>query len=158
MTAKNELRAEIEIDADPGTVWDVLTDFEAYPGWNPFITSIDGAQRLGARLHARLQPPGRGFTMKPTVTVNEPGTAFGWLGRLSGMPRLFDGAHRFDLEPIDDGSRTLFVQSERFRGVLLPFVRRAILPVTLQGFQAMNRALADRAAAAKAAAAKAAAA
>ena len=154
MTAKNELRAEIEIDADPGTVWDVLTDFEAYPGWNPFITSIDGDQALGGRLHVRLQPPGaRGFTMKPTVTVNEPGTAFGWLGRLGGVPRLFDGAHRFELEPIDGGSRTRFVQSERFRGVLLPFVRRAILPATLQGFQAMNRALADRAAAAKAAAA-----
>ena len=91
--------------------------------------------------------------MKPTVTVNEPGTAFGWLGRLGGVPRLFDGAHRFELEPIDGGSRTRFVQSERFRGVLLPFVRRAILPATLQGFQAMNRALADRAAAAKAAAA-----
>ena len=154
MTAKNELRAEIEIDAEPGTVWGVLTDFGAYPEWNPFITSIDGDQAPGSKLRARLQPPGvRRFTMKPTVTVNEPGTAFGWLGRLGGVPRLFDGAHRFELEPIDGGSRTRFVQSERFRGVLLPFLRRAILPATQRGFEAMNRALADRAAAAKAAAA-----
>ena len=153
MTAKNELRAEIEVDAEPGTVWEVLTDFGAYPEWNPFIRSIDGDQTRGGRLRARLQPPGaRGFTMKPTVTVNEPGSVFGWLGRLGGVPRLFDGAHRFELEAIDGGSRTRFVQSERFRGVLLPFVRRAILPATLQGFQAMNRALADRAAAAEAAA------
>ncbi len=42
------------------------------------------------------------------------------------------------------------MQSERFRGILLPFVRRAVLPATLQGFEAMNRALADRAAATKA--------
>jgi hypothetical protein len=154
MTAKNELRAEVEIDADPGTVWEVFTDFGAYPSWNPFIRSIDGDQTLGGRLQARLQPPGaRGITMKPTVTVNEPGRAFGWLGRLGGVPHLVDGAHRFELEPIDGGSRTRFVQSERFRGVLLPLVRRAILPATLRGFEAMNRALADRAAAAKAAAA-----
>lgn len=154
MTAKDELRAEIEIDAEPGTVWDVLTDFGAYPEWNPFIKAIDGDQRPGGRLRARLQPPGaRGFTMKPTVTVNEPGRAFGWLGRLGGVPRLFDGAHRFELEPIDGGSRTRFVQSEGFRGVLLPFVRRAILPATQRGFEAMNRALADRAVQAKAASA-----
>jgi hypothetical protein len=27
MTARNELRAEVEIDADAATVWDVLMDF-----------------------------------------------------------------------------------------------------------------------------------
>ena len=66
------------------------------------------------------------------MTVNEPGTAFGWLGKLGGVPHLFDGAHRFELEPIDGGSRTRFVQSERFRGILLPLVRRSILPATLE--------------------------
>ena len=84
------------------------------------------------------------------MTVNEPGTAFGWLGKLGGVPHLFDGAHRFELQPIDGGSRTRFVQSERFRGILLPLVRRSVLPATLAGFEAMNRALAERAVAAKA--------
>ena len=83
--------------------------------------------------------------MTPTVTVNEPGHAFGWLGKLGGVPHLFDGAHRFELEPIDGGARTRFVQSERFRGILLPLVRRSILPATLKGFEAMNLALAERA-------------
>jgi hypothetical protein len=146
MKAKNELRASIDIDADPATVWDVLTDFGAYPEWNPFIKPIEGGQSLGSALRVRLQPDaGRGFTMKPVVTVNEPGKAFGWLGRLGGVPHLFDGAHRFELEPIDGGRRTRFVQSERFQGILLPLVRRSILPPTLRGFEAMNRALADRA-------------
>jgi hypothetical protein len=70
------------------------------------------------------------------------------------VPHLFDGAHRFQLEPIDAGRRTRFVQSERFQGILLPFVRRSVLPPTLRGFEAMNLALADRVAAMKAAAAK----
>ncbi len=151
MGTKNELRAEIEIDADPGTVWTWLTTFEAYPDWNPFIPSIDGSPVSGSRLRVRLQPPrGSGITMHPVVTVSEPGRAFGWLGRLGGVPRLFDGAHRFDLEPIDEGRRTRLVQSERFRGILVPFVRRSILPATLEGFEAMNRALAERAVATKA--------
>ena len=91
--------------------------------------------------------------MKPSVTVNEPDAAFGWLGRLGGIPRLFDGAHRFEVQPIDGGTRTRFVQSERFRGILLPLVRRSILPGTLAGFEAMNRALAERAVAAEVSAA-----
>ncbi|MGZ5299516.1 MAG: SRPBCC family protein [Actinomycetota bacterium] len=154
MTTKNESRAEIEIDADPDTVWSVLTDFGAYPDWNPFITSIDGDQTMGGTLHVRLQPPeGRGITMDPAVTVNEPGRVFAWLGKLGGVPHLFDGAHRFELEPVDSGRRTRFVQSEQFQGFLLPFVRRSVLPATLRGFEAMNRVLADRAVAMKAAAA-----
>ena len=153
MTARNELRAEIEIDADPGTVWDVLTDFGGYPEWNPFIGSIDGHQEVGARLRLRIQPPGsRGMTLRPQVTVVEPGRAFGWVGTL-GLPHIFDGAHLFELAPIDGGRRTRFAQSEGFRGILLPFVRRSVLPPTLRGFEAMNRALAERAVAVKASAA-----
>jgi hypothetical protein len=144
MKAKNELRAEVEIDADPGTVWSVLMDFGAYPEWNPFIDPIAGDHAVGARLRLRIQPPdSRGTRLTPRVTVFEPGRVFGWLGSL-GVPRIFDGAHRFELEPLDGGRRTRFVQSERFRGILLPFVRRSVLPATLRGFQAMNRALADR--------------
>ena len=154
MTHRNELRAEIEIDAEPARVWTVLMDFETYPDWNPFITSIQGERTVGARLRARLQPAGgRGITMNPSVTVNEPGSTFGWLGKLGGVPHLFDGAHRFELQPIDGGARARFVQSERFRGILLPLVRRSILPATLRGFEAMNQALSERVVAIEASAA-----
>ena len=105
MTARHDLRAEIEIEADPATVWRVLMDFAAYPEWNPFIHPIEGEQELGAHLRVRIQPPGsRGMKLKPRVTVVEPGRAFGWLGTL-GVPHIFDGAHRFELEPIDGGLR-----------------------------------------------------
>lgn len=155
MTAKNELRAEVEIEAGPERVWAVLMDFAAYPDWNPFIHPIEGSQQVGAKLKLRIQlPDSRGMSLTPRVTVVEPGRAFGWLGSL-GVPHIFDGAHRFELEPIDGGRRTRFVQSERFGGVLLPFVRRSVLPSTLRGFEAMNRALADRVAAQKTSADKA---
>ncbi len=67
---------------------------------------------------------------------------FAWLGRF-GIPGVFDGAHRFELEPLGEG-RTRFVQSEHFRGLLVPLLRRSLRTHTLAGFEAMNRALADR--------------
>jgi hypothetical protein len=119
-------------------------DFASYPRWNPFLTSIEGGSAVGDRLAVRLQPPGaRGITMHPAVTEHVAGRAFAWLGVL-GVPHLFDGAHRFELEPLEGGRRTRFIQSERFRGVLLPVMRRTILPATRRGFEAMNRALAER--------------
>jgi uncharacterized protein YndB with AHSA1/START domain len=52
-----ELRREIEIDARPEEVWHVLMDFRSYPEWNPFIVSIEGEARPGARLKVRIAPP-----------------------------------------------------------------------------------------------------
>jgi hypothetical protein len=147
MAFTEELRAEREIGARPERVWEVLMGFESFGEWNPFIVSIEGDRSVGSRLRVRLRPPGgRTTTFRPTVTANEPARAFGWLGRV-GVRGVFDGAHRFELEALP-GDRTRFVQSERFRGVLVPLLRRSLRAGTLAGFEAMNRALEERAEAA----------
>ncbi|NNL12808.1 MAG: SRPBCC domain-containing protein, partial [Acidimicrobiia bacterium] len=118
-------------------------DFEAYPGWNPFITSIEGDQRVGGRLKARLSPPGgKGMTFKPTVQVFEEGTELTWLGRLV-MPGIFDGRHTLRVEPREGGSR--FIQRERFTGILAGLMMRFIGEDTEKGFHLMNGALKERA-------------
>ena len=135
------IQTEITIDATPETVWGLLTDFAAYPEWNPFITRIEGEPGLGSRLEADLQPEGRKkSTFKPTVTVVEPGRHFEWLG---GMKGLFSGAHRFQLEPVGKGTR--FQHGERFTGLLSGLVMRMIGTQTEAGFVAMNEALKTRA-------------
>jgi hypothetical protein len=137
------LRAEIPIDAPAETVWAVLTDFAAYPEWNPFIRSIEGSAEPGARLTFRIAPPGgREMTLRPTVLAAREPHELRWLGRL-GLPRIFDGEHRFDITEDDDG-RVQVVQSEQFRGVLVPFVP-SVLRRTLEGFEQMNAALKVRA-------------
>ncbi len=139
-----ELRAEVEIEASPERVWEVLADFSAYPEWNPFVRSAEGELAPGARLKVRLQPPGSiGMTFRPTVLSVEPGREFRWLGHLM-VPGLLDGEHYFRVEPMDDG-RTRLVRSELFRGLLVPVVLRMVGRGTLNGFQRMNRALKERA-------------
>jgi uncharacterized protein YndB with AHSA1/START domain len=53
----NQLHTEIEIDAPAERVWGVLTDFAAYPQWNPFIRTISGKPSTDERLEVRLEPP-----------------------------------------------------------------------------------------------------
>ena len=67
------------------------------------------------------------------------GQTFEWLGRL-GLPRVFDGRHRFDLRAMPDGG-TRVVHSEEFNGVLVRFMRKSLDTQTKQGFEVMNTAL-----------------
>jgi hypothetical protein len=139
------LETSVHIDRSAAEVWRVLTDFDRYPEWNPFITSIAGPLQSGARLSVSLRPPGgRTIRMKPTVRVVEPGRRLTWLGHL-GVPGIFDGEHELVVEPGgpagDQGS--VFTQQETFRGALVPFVGR-LLERTRTGFEAMNTALKKR--------------
>jgi len=139
-----EIRTEIEIDAAPERVWEVLTDFEAYPEWNPHITSIVGEARLDAPLTARMKAfGGRGVTMKPRVVRFDEAKEFRWIGRLL-LPRVFDGEHIFELHALDGGG-TRFVQREEFRGVLVWPLLRMGRSESEKGFVAMNEALKARA-------------
>ena len=137
---RHQIHTEITIEAAPEEVWSVLTDLDRYQEWNPFLVSAEGDVAVGQRLVNRLQPPGgRAQTFRPTITVVEPNRAFEWLGRL-GLPGIFDGRHRFDLEPTDDGG-TRLVHQEHFRGLLVPFMRRMLDGSTREGFELMNEAL-----------------
>jgi hypothetical protein len=139
-----QLRAEIEIAAPPDRVWEVLSDFDAYPEWNPFIRRIGGSPHEGEKLEVRIEPPGgRGMTFKPTVLEATPGRELRWLGRFL-VPGLFDGEHRLRVEPRDEEGRSWFIQSEEFRGVLVPLFG-GMLGKTEEGFRQMNTALRQRA-------------
>ncbi len=135
-----EIHTEIEINAPAEKVWNVLTDFAAYPEWNPFIRRGEGEVRVGARLHVYIQPSGgKGMSFRPTVLVADPNRELRWLGHL-WVRGLFDGDHSFSIEPLVEG-RVRFVQRERFGGLLLPLLSKMLDGDTRRGFEEMNRAL-----------------
>ena len=138
------LRTEVEIRAPAARVWDVLTDFAAFPQWNPFIRRIDGVLSPRMRLTVRIQPPGnRVLSFHPTVLRVEDGRHFAWRGRTL-LPGLFDGEHSFDVEPIG-GDRVRFVHAEVFSGLLVPLLARSLRTTTRRGFEQINAALKARA-------------
>jgi hypothetical protein len=139
-----QLHTEIAIEATPERIWEILTDFAAYPAWNAFIPCISGPGTVGSRLDVQMRPPGgRSMQLRPTVLAAAPSEELRWLGQL-GVPGLFDGEHRFRIEPLA-ADRVRFVQEERFNGLLAPLVLRFIERGTRQGFEAMNQALKARA-------------
>jgi hypothetical protein len=113
------LTTKIEIEAAPEAVWAVLSDLPSYPSWNPFIREASGTLAAGERLDSELR----------------------WLGRLV-VRGVFDGEHRFAIEPTAGGSR--LVQEERFTGLLVPFLARGLRRGTLPGFERMNEAVKER--------------
>lgn len=134
---------QVDIAASASRVWHVLTDFAAYPQWNPFITEIAGSAEVGQRLRVRIHPPGRStMTFRPTVLTAEPGRQLRWRGQLF-IPGLFDGEHLFLIERVDEG-RVRLNHSETFSGILVPLIWNSIEGPTTQGFRLMNEALRER--------------
>ncbi|HAN79738.1 MAG TPA: SRPBCC domain-containing protein [Bacteroidales bacterium] len=132
-----EIRTEIQINASPAVVWSILTNFENYPNWNPFIKSIIGEVKVGNTITARIEPPGAsGMTFQPKILTCETNKELKWLGKLL-FAGIFDGEHKFEL--IDNGNgTTTFIQSEKFNGIMVPLFAKQLDNNTKKGFVAMN--------------------
>ena len=138
------LATDIVIEASAERVWRVLTDFDRYPEWNPFLVSCAGELSVGARLQVRASPSGSsGRTFYPTVTKVDRGREFRWLGRLL-VPGLLDGEHIFSIERLAD-DRVRFVHNENFRGLVLPLHGMFRYSNTRRGFEEMNQSLKEEA-------------
>jgi hypothetical protein len=134
-----QIVAEIEIAAPAQRVWEILTDFAAYPQWNPFMTRLDGEVRVGAVLRTRLVVPGAP-TLRPRLRVTrvDPERELRWVGRRA----LIRGERSITIQPLD-GGHVRFAQHTDFTG---PVTRLwGWLDRYQPGMQAMNAALKARA-------------
>ncbi|AXV39856.1 SRPBCC family protein [Methanobacterium sp. BAmetb5] len=103
-------KVEIEIDADPHTVWDILTDIEAWPRWNPDVKEVI--------LHGKLEP-GTHFQWKAgpgkisSVLQNiEPPHRIAWTGKTMGINAI----DVFKIEGVE--GKTRVVEEESWEGLL----------------------------------------
>ena len=132
-----EIETEILINATPAKVWAILTDFENYPSWNPFITSIKGNLSVGNKITVRIeQAEGKGMTFKPKILSCQVNKEFTWIGHLF-FSGIFDGKHKFELIDNENGT-TSFRQSEKFKGIVVWLLNAEN---TRKGFVEMNEKL-----------------
>lgn len=135
MAKNKEITTQIKINATPEQVWNVLTNFDRYGVWNPFIDYIDGDVEVGNKIKVKLG----GMKFNPTVLQYSAKNEFVWLGHL-GIKGLFDGEHRFRLVDNGDGTTT-FIQSEKFNGILVGLLSKKLDTETMDKFKSMNQAL-----------------
>ncbi len=133
--AQRTIKTEIEIAAPPAVVWEVLTDFSAYAAWNPFITHIEGACKVGNTIDVRAGD----MKFSPKVLVFEPQKEFRWIGKFL-FKGLFDGEHSFRIIDHHDGTVT-FKHEEHFSGLLVGLFAKKLKNETLVGFEQMNHKL-----------------
>lgn len=142
------IRTECVIPAPPAKVWAVLSDFAAWPQWNPLNLSAVGELKAGAKVamvFRDLPNPKPGAVIRQTVTLVavEPGRELAWAGH---VPLIFKGRHGFLLTPKDGGTHVL--HTETLSGLLpASWSAARIARDFAPAYEAVNVALAARVAA-----------
>lgn len=137
------ISTEIIIHAPREKVWAILTDFNNYYSWNPFIVQSSGQAVVGSRLVNTMKNGKGTMVFKPVVLTVKQNEYFDWLGSLF-IKGLFDGHHYFKLEDLGNG-QTRLTQGENFSGILAGLLLISIGKQTRKGFEKMNEAVKERA-------------
>jgi hypothetical protein len=138
-----EIRTEIDIRASSEKAWQVLTDFNNFPQWNPFISQINGDPKVGTKLKIQLQTlSGKSRTYRPTVTKVEPNRELRWSGK-SFVPGIFNGERIFTIEPLNT-NHIRFIHREVFTGVGVALAGHRLDKDIYQSFLKMNNAFKEK--------------
>lgn len=130
--------ATTTINATPETIWNIITDAQSYPEWEPNVVRIEGKIAEGETVTAHVKHTDRAFPAKVTVFV--PNQKMAWTG---GMPLgLFKGERTFTLTP--KGEAVEFTLREEFSGPLL-FLMKGSIPDQTEMFQNFVAGLKQRA-------------
>ncbi|WP_158502422.1 SRPBCC family protein [Vitiosangium sp. GDMCC 1.1324] len=114
---------ELQVLAPPARVWELLTDIDRWPDWNPDISTavLDGAVAVGSTFRWTTA----GLAIVSTIGEVVPGKRLGWSGDTGGI----SGIHVWTLEPGDPTGQTTLVRTvESWNGEA---VRQA--PETMRG-------------------------
>jgi uncharacterized protein YndB with AHSA1/START domain len=116
--------AEIEIEAEPSEVWEVLSDIERWPSWNPEVksASLEGELTEGAEFHWKAGS----FRINSTIRYLEPPYTIVWTGRMMGI----DAVHVWRLE--DEDGATLIRTEESWSGLWARLFRRPLVRVLVR--------------------------
>lgn len=138
------VRAQVDINASRQRVWEVLTDFDSYPQWNPFTASVQGSLQDGAAVTMQVHMlQRRPRTQVEYVNSVVQGHRICW-GMEMGTATLLTANRLQTLEAIDEHT-TRYVTDDLLSGWLTPIVRTLYGDKMQRGFDAMASALKVRA-------------
>ena len=109
---------ELAIAASPKAIWDVLTDLESWPRWNPDVKSmsVQGGLAQGSVFRWRAGPG----TITSTIQQVEPPRLIAWTGATFGIK----ARHVYRLE--SRGEATLVHTEESYEGLVARLLRGSL--------------------------------
>lgn len=135
---KHEVRTIDTIQATPEAIWSILTDFEKYPDWHPYLIKVEGDTVIGTMLHATYtKADGSTDQFKARMLTCNYAKKLSWGG---GIGFLFSAEHYFIIEPID-AQTVLFKQGEYWRGLFGGMYGRKVYEDACVNFERMNTML-----------------
>jgi hypothetical protein len=137
------VRAEIEIDRNVESVWEILRDLDAYAEWNPFTPRVESTLRVGDPVHLSVRLRGTKLSQRVEyVSAAEP-YRLCW-GMTMGAGFVLKAERSQVLTAIDE-ERTRYVTEDHFSGLLTPLVIALFGGPMERGFADCARALKKRA-------------
>ncbi|MFZ1592547.1 MAG: SRPBCC domain-containing protein [Chitinophagales bacterium] len=131
----NEIKTAITINASATETWQLLTNFNAYTNWHPYIVKIDGEVALKEKIKVTtIDSDSTTDQFSAFILEWEPDKQLAWGGSLGF---LFSAKHYFIIEPIND-TQILFIQGEYWHGIFGKNYGKKIYLDTYQKFIAMN--------------------
>jgi uncharacterized protein YndB with AHSA1/START domain len=108
--------AEVEVNADLETVWEVLTSIDEWPGWNPEVrfAALEDGLSEGSRFRWKAGPG----TITSTLQRIDRPRLIAWTGTTFGINAI----HVHRLEP--QGGGTLVLSQESWDGLPVRIFRR----------------------------------
>jgi len=138
------IETNIIVDSNPNKIWSILTKFEEYELWNPFMTKVVGNAILGSKIEVNIKTiSGKQRTYFPIITKCEINRELRWKGK-SFLPGIFDGERIFVIEETNN-NRVSFLHKEVFKGLGVKLVGDKLDQDLRESFVIMNKALKARA-------------
>ena len=106
---------ETQIDADPATVFSVLSQIDEWPAWNPDVKSakLEGPVQPGTIFRWKTGPS----SLVSTLQVVDPPNEIGWTGKTMGIKAV----HVFRFEATNGGTRVS--SEESWEGLLASLLK-----------------------------------
>ncbi len=133
---------QLDIDSPADEVWKHLSDFSAYPKWNPYLVAFTTTRTPGTPITLTLVQANyaKPLTIRPVLDVlDDRSREVRWKGRLL-IPGLLDTEHFVRIERRGD-AQCRVIQQEKFSGLFASLLPSSARRATALAFRAMNRAL-----------------
>lgn len=135
---------DLRVDAPASRVWEVVTDLDRYPEWNPFVVHCASTLAVGDPIAMRVRVlPFLSQPQREWILEYEPGRRLCY--GIASMPLGALASRRSHEISADGPSRARYVSHFQLSGWLAPLVAVLLGGALRRGFTAMSRALVERA-------------